>query len=115
MRVVIDQCVDPRVKPLLGECPVATVHEQGWDELEDGPLLAAARKEFDILLAIDQNMDFQPNFREAKLGVVVAHVPKSELAHCQRIQKELLAAIKKVSTGEVIHIRQERLTRPSGI
>ena len=114
MRVLIDQCVDPRVKLLLGERQVATVHERGWDELEDDPLLAAARKEFDILLTIDKNIEFQPNLRKVQLGVIVAHVPKSELAHYRLIQKELLAALERVNAGEVIHVRMDRLTRPSG-
>lgn len=115
MRVLIDQCVDPRVKLFLGEGQVATVHEQGWDELEDDRLLAAARKEFDILLTIDKNIEFQPNLRKVRLGVIVAHVPKSELAHYHLIQKELLAAIKKVGAGEVIHVGMDKLTRTSGV
>jgi hypothetical protein len=39
MRILIDECVDPRVKLLLDVHKTATVHEQGWDTLEDGPLL----------------------------------------------------------------------------
>jgi hypothetical protein len=38
MRVLIDECLDPRVKLLLGDHIAATVHEQGWDAFEDGPL-----------------------------------------------------------------------------
>jgi hypothetical protein len=37
--------------------------------------------------------------------VIVAHVPKNQLAHYRLIQKELLAAIKKVNAGEVIQVR----------
>ena len=44
MRVLIDECVDPRVKLLFGDHEAATVHEKGWDSLEDGPLLALAEK-----------------------------------------------------------------------
>ena len=105
MRVLIDECVDPRVKLLLSDHEVATVHEQGWDELEDGPLLAAARRDFDVLLTLDKSIEFQQNLAKLQLGVIVAHVPKNQLAHYRLIQKELLAAIKKVCAGEVIHVR----------
>ena len=44
MRVLIDECVDPRVKQLLVDHKAATVHEQGWDTLEDGPLLSLAQE-----------------------------------------------------------------------
>jgi predicted nuclease of predicted toxin-antitoxin system len=105
MRVLIDECVDPRVKLLLSEHQVATVHEQGWDELEDGSLLAAARMEFDVLLTIDKSIEFQQNLAKFQLGVIVAHVPKNQLTHYSVIQKELLAAIEKICAGEVIHVR----------
>jgi hypothetical protein len=49
MRVLIDECVDPRVKLLFTDHQVATVHEQDWDALEDGPLLTVAQKDFDVL------------------------------------------------------------------
>jgi hypothetical protein len=51
MRVLIDECVDPRVKLLFGDHKVATVHEQSWDTLEDGPLLSAIQQE--MLAAVE--------------------------------------------------------------
>jgi hypothetical protein len=50
MRILVDECVDPRVKLLFGDHTVATVREQGCDALEDGllamqsELLAAMEK-----------------------------------------------------------------------
>jgi uncharacterized protein (DUF433 family) len=44
MRLLIDECVDPRVKLLFGDHKAVTVHEQGWDTLEHGPLLRNSRK-----------------------------------------------------------------------
>ena len=38
MRILIDECVDPRVKRLFDH-EVKTVHEMGWDSLKDGVLL----------------------------------------------------------------------------
>ena len=62
MRILIDECVDPRIKQLFGGHQPATVHENGWDTLEDGPLLAAAQKEFDVLLTIDAALSFSRTF-----------------------------------------------------
>ena len=53
MRILIDECVDPRVRLLLGDHKVATVHEQRWDELEDGRILAVASYKKDVLAAIE--------------------------------------------------------------
>jgi predicted nuclease of predicted toxin-antitoxin system len=105
MRVLIDECVDPRVKPLLGEHTVATVHERGWDSLEDGPLLALAQQEFDVLVTIDGGLEYQQNLAKFQIGVVVVHVPKNQLAHYRAIQKEMLNAIERARPGEAIHVR----------
>jgi predicted nuclease of predicted toxin-antitoxin system len=105
MRVLIDECVDPRVKLLFSEHKVATVHEQGWDTLEDGLLLTAAQKEFDVLVTIDGRIEFQQNLSKFQIGVVIVHVPKNQLIHYRVIQKELLAAVEKARSGEAIHVR----------
>ncbi len=104
MRVLIDECVDPRVKLLFRDQKVATVHEQGWDTLEDGPLLTLAQKKFDALLTIDGSLEFQQNLSKLEIALIVVHVPKNQIAHYRVIQKELLAAIEKARPGEVIHV-----------
>ena len=105
MRVLIDECVDPRVKLLFGDHERATVHDKGWDTLEDGPLLALAMKEFDVLLTIDSRMEFQQNIPKFQIGVIVVHVPKNQIAHYRMLQKELLLAVEKIQPGQVIHVR----------
>lgn len=105
MRVLIDECVDPRVKLLLGGHEVATVHEQGWDTLEDGPLLTVAQKEFDVLLTIDGSIEFQQSLAKFQIGLIVVHVPKNQIAHYRLIEKELLSAIELAHPGAAIHIR----------
>jgi predicted nuclease of predicted toxin-antitoxin system len=75
MRVLIDECVDPRVKQLFPGHEVKTVHEMGWDRLADGPLLASAQELFDVLFTIDRGLEFQQNLKKLKLGVVLALIP----------------------------------------
>src|SRR5436305_12564871 len=105
MRILIDECVDPRVKLLFSAHQVATVHERGWDALEDGPLLALARDEFDVLVTIDGSLEFQQDLSKYQLGVIVVHVPKNQLVHYRVVHKELLAAIENVRPGAAIHVR----------
>jgi hypothetical protein len=105
MRVLIDECVDPRVKLLFLDHQVTTVHERGWDTLDDGTLLSLAQSDFDVLLTIDKGLEFQQNLAKLQIGIIVAHVPKNQLVHYQAIQAELLAAIEKSRPGEVIRVR----------
>jgi predicted nuclease of predicted toxin-antitoxin system len=37
MRILLDECADPRVRSLFPNQQVSTVHEMGWDSLQDGP------------------------------------------------------------------------------
>jgi len=105
MRILIDECVDPRVKQLFGDHIVATVHERGWDSLDDGPLLLLAQNEFDVLVTIDGGLEQQQNLAKFQIGVVIVHVPKNQISHYLAVKSELLAAIGKASPGAAIHVR----------
>ena len=105
MRVLIDECVDPRVRLILGDHKVSTVHDQGWDTLEDGPLLTLAQRKFDVIVTIDAGIEFQQNLSKFPIAVIVVHVPKNQLTHYRAIQEELLAAIEKAHRGEALHVR----------
>ncbi|MGA3214009.1 MAG: DUF5615 family PIN-like protein [Terriglobales bacterium] len=104
MRILIDECVDPRVKQLFGGQEVATVRDQGWGAMEDGPLLAVAQEQFDVLVTNDRGIEFQQNIAKLRIGVVVAHVPKNQMAYYRAIRTELLDALTNVRPGEVVHI-----------
>jgi len=110
MRILIDECVDPRVKLIFGDHIVATVHEQGWDALEDGPLLAVAQNEFDVLVTIDRSLEFQQNLSRFQINVIVVHVPKNQLPHYQILKKELLQAVENAMRGKVFHVRTPPLS-----
>jgi predicted nuclease of predicted toxin-antitoxin system len=104
VRVLIDECVDPRVKTLLLDHQPATVHDEAWSALEDGALLTAAQEEFDVLVTIDRNLEFQQNLAKFRIEVVVVRVPKNQLRYYQMVQKELLLAVRQVRSGEVLHV-----------
>jgi predicted nuclease of predicted toxin-antitoxin system len=109
MRILIDECVDPRIKLLLTGHETATVHEKGWSALEDGPLLTAAQHEFDVLLTIDRKMEFQQNLSKFRIGMVVAHVLKNQVAHYRAIQTNY-PRVSKVRPGEVVHTTTARVS-----
>jgi predicted nuclease of predicted toxin-antitoxin system len=104
VRVLIDECVDPRVKTLLLDHLAATVHDQGWGAFEDGALLAAAQDAFDVLVTIDRKLEFQQNVARFRIGLVVVRVTKNQLRYYQVIREELLWAIQRVQAGEVVHV-----------
>ncbi len=93
MRVLIDECLDPTVKTLFSGQEAKTVHDLGWDQLPDGPLLKMAQQSFDVFVTIDRNLEYQQNLRKLTLGVVVVEVSKNQMRFYQVLQPELLATV----------------------
>ena len=110
MRLLLDECVDPRVKGLLEEHQVFTVHEMGWDRLTDGEVLSQAQHLFDALVTIDRGLEFQQNIKRFSIEVVIISVRKNQVAHYRVIEKELLDAVVGIRPGEVIRIGAGRST-----
>jgi predicted nuclease of predicted toxin-antitoxin system len=104
MRLLIDECVDPRVKTLLPDHEPVTVREKGWSSLDDSALLAAAAREFDVLLTIDRKMRFQQNLRKLRIGIIVVRVPKNQIAYYRAIANEIADAMSGIRKGEVIEV-----------
>lgn len=108
MRILIDECVDPRIKQLLDGHEVANVHECGWGGLDDALLLLRAQDSFDILLTLDRKLEFQQNISKLRLGLLVVQVPKNQIAFYRAIRAEILAAVSEIRPGKVLHVARAR-------
>jgi hypothetical protein len=71
MRILLDHCVDWRLKRSLPTHQVRTAQEMGWDALKNGKLLSSAAGQFDVLLTVDQNIKHQQSLAELPIAVVV--------------------------------------------
>src|SRR5438105_1766454 len=101
---ILDECVDPRVKQLFADHTAFTVYEKGWKSLDDGALLRAAQDEFDVLLTIDRNLEFQQNLAALKIALVVVHVPKNQVVHYAALRQAIHDAIGAARAGTVVHV-----------
>ena len=72
MRILFDQGTPVPLRRHLHPCEVDTASELGWAELENGDLLAAAEEEgFDLMITTDQNLRYQQNLDERRIGIIV--------------------------------------------
>jgi hypothetical protein len=78
MRILIDECVDPRIKTLFSGHDACTVHEMGWDRLQDGPLIELAER------------------------LIVIRVPKNQMRFYLPLKPQLLEAISSAQPGRVV-------------
>lgn len=72
MNILLDQGTPVPLRRHLHPGTVDTAAEMGWSELSNGDLLAAAEDAgYSILSTTDQNLRYQQNLSQRKIGVVV--------------------------------------------
>ena len=104
MRVLLDECVDARVKDLLPQFEVRTVSEVGSRTLDDGPLLVAAAGRIDVLVTTDKGIEHQQNWRALPFGVLVVHVLRNRVDYYEPLQVALRDAITRAAPGTLQHV-----------
>jgi len=78
VNILLDHCVDCRLRRFLKAHHIMTTAEMGWQKLRNGKLLATAASQFDALLTVDQNLKYQQKLATLPIAVVVmvAHTNK---------------------------------------
>jgi predicted nuclease of predicted toxin-antitoxin system len=104
MRILLDECVNPRVKAAFLHHEVQTVRGMGWGGITNGELMARAQRDFDVFVTVDQNLEHQQNLGKLTLGLVVVAVPDNNIKYFQPIFSQLLKAAESVVAGQVIHV-----------
>lgn len=59
MRILLDECVNPRLRLAFPGDTVKTVAEMGWQSFTNGQLMKEAAPHLEIFVTLDQNLQFQ--------------------------------------------------------
>jgi hypothetical protein len=103
MRVLLDECVPRGLrKELLGH-EVKTVAEAGWAGVKNGELLQLAERQFDLLLTVDRNLEYQQNFAGLALAIIVINAPSNDIAVLRPLMPAVLAVISDAKPGMVTY------------
>jgi len=81
MRILLDEDLPRRLADLLIGHEASTVQRSGWSGVKNGDLLALAASEFDVLLTMDQNLEFQQNLTALPIAVLVVEAASNRLEH----------------------------------
>jgi hypothetical protein len=72
VRILFDQGTPVPLRRHLHPHSVDTAAEQGWSELSNGDLIAAAEKQgYELLITTDQNLRYQQNLSERRIAILV--------------------------------------------
>lgn len=101
MRVLLDGCVPSRLSKELPGHEVRTVHEMGWSDLDDGPLLDAIAGPFDFLVTVDKSIPHQQKISARPFAVVVLRTKTNRLADLLPRVPALRLALEELQPGQV--------------
>lgn len=110
MKILLDECVTKKLKRHLIEFEVKTVVEMNWSGLKNGKLLSSAVAEnFDILLTIDKNLEYQQNMGNYEIAVIVLDVEKSKVDFLVELLPKFKERIDDYEKGKVYLIEKIKL------
>jgi len=104
MKVLLDECLPRRLLRELPDHAVTTVPRQGWNGLDDGPLLLAAQAEFDVFVTMDTNLVYQQNLVGTSLSIVVLHACSNRYENLAPLVPALRSALRTAASGQVVHL-----------
>jgi len=67
-------------------------------------LLQLAAREFDILLIVDSNLEYQQNLSNLALAVIVIHASSNDVTVLRPLMPMVLEAMSRAKPGVVIHV-----------
>ena len=100
MRVLLDECVNPRVRYAFSKHEVRTVREMGWGGITNGKLMVLAQQGFDIFVTVDQNLEHQQNVAKLMLGLIIVAVPDNNIKYFTPVFAELQKSAESVRPGK---------------
>jgi len=102
MKVLLDECVTRYLKRDFTGHEVLTVEEAGFKGLKNGQLLQTASAQWDVLVTVDQNLEYQQNLRTLAIAVIVLKAKRSTYPMLKPLMPQVLVTLEKVKPGEVI-------------
>lgn len=76
MKVLLDEQIDVRMKGLLEDFEVFTLHDLGWLGLKNGELREEMHAHgFQFLITADKNMPFQQNLEKLQFTLLLLDTP----------------------------------------
>jgi predicted nuclease of predicted toxin-antitoxin system len=106
MKLLIDECVDERIRLLFPDHDCQTVRFANLAGLKNGHLLEAADTAgSDVLITVDQNIPDQQNLGNRKIAIVILCGPTNRLRDLVLLVPAAISAIASIRPGDVARIR----------
>lgn len=105
MRILLDECLDLRLRHEFPDHECITVQYLGIKGIGDGPLLDLIGDQFDVLITTDANMPFQQNLKRYKgLSAVLITEGDGSIVTVMPLLDLIRAALETIKPGEWMRI-----------
>lgn len=104
MNLLLDENLPLDFRHYLPGHDVRTAQYMGWKGRVYGELLVLAQDDFDVLITLDQSMEFEQNITEEDVAVIVLRAGSNDSAVLRTLVPEILATLYTVRRGEVRYI-----------
>lgn len=107
MRALLDECIPHPVHQYFKQSglDVQSVHELGWDGVQNGELLAMMIQHgFDVLITVDQNLVYQQNLTDTKISIISIKALSNKTEDIKPAIPRVLNAILSIAEGQIIQI-----------
>jgi hypothetical protein len=105
MRVLIDECVDQRLRLLFTGHDCETAAYAKLSGLKNGDLLVAAEVAgFGVIVTTDQEIPYQQNLNTRQISVIVLCAPTNRFADLRPLIPAAIRALDSIEAGQVIRI-----------
>ena len=110
MKLLLDECVTRRLKRDVIGHEAKTVAEAGFRGLKNGALLQAASADFDVLITVDRNIEYQQNIRSLRIAVIILVSRGITYPDLKPLVPELLASLESIKPGELVRVENATKT-----
>ena len=105
MKLLIDECVDERLRHSFAGHDCHTAHYAGLGGLKNGLLLDAAETAgFDVLITVDQNIPEQQNLSVRRVSILILCGPTNRIRDLAPLVPAAIAALATICPGQVVRI-----------
>jgi predicted nuclease of predicted toxin-antitoxin system len=106
MRLLIDECVDERLRFLFPGYECQTARFADLAGLKNSRLLEAAEAaDFDVLVTADQNIPDQQNLAGRRISLLIFCGSTNRLRDLEILVPAAVSALRSIGRGEVVRIR----------
>ena len=104
MKILLDECIDPRMAKAIAGFEMKSVREMGWAGIKNGKLLKLAEQNFDVFITVDQGIPFQQNIKKFNLAIIVLKAGSTHIGDLLKLVPKLQTQLASATKGTVVVI-----------